>query len=208
MFNLIYLLTTNLTVSCTFMSMHVHRTGVMKCLHYRACTPYMCDEVFTLSRLHAVHACWSVYTIAPARRTCPLFSTCLKECTCTCAKNVYTIVHVCGTCMIALTPFKCTNLSSSNLFVSLPLTKVKLSWQSVSRGMTMHQYSLQLLQLTTVNLAMTQSHNTRQSSLIALTTRAHDDSSYHTGFSTPAFSVQSRTVGFSMLIKSVVIPHR
>jgi len=41
-------------------------------IHEHVCTPYMCDEAFTLSRLHAVHArrFQHVWNIAHVRRTC------------------------------------------------------------------------------------------------------------------------------------------
>ena len=51
-------------------------------IHEHACTPYMRDEAFTLSRLHAVHArrFQHVWNITHVRRTCAMF--------------VYTIIHV------------------------------------------------------------------------------------------------------------------
>jgi len=30
-------------------------------IHEHACTPYMCDEAFTLSRLHAVHVVFNMF---------------------------------------------------------------------------------------------------------------------------------------------------
>jgi len=55
MFNLLNNYYTNFTASSMFMSIHVRR----------------------------IRARWSVYTLAPARRTCTLFSACLKQRKCT-----------------------------------------------------------------------------------------------------------------------------
>jgi len=59
------ILTTNLTASCIFMSIHVRST--MKRSHYRACMPHMhvVFSMFETAHMYNVH----VYTMIHVRRT-------------------------------------------------------------------------------------------------------------------------------------------